>query len=222
MSRQSPNFRDAIVESVTFLDSADPPRWKGRLQLPGEHRPIDILIFNIQGEFQAVPALCPHEGYDLTHCPLLNGNILVCPAHSRRIDLKISEFRVKEHDGQFLVSLNETSLFETAENRTEIISGSEDFETVLQLREEIDKLRLATLKQEKQIRVITQSMDAMLSESEQQKLKLKEKVHQQQAFSRFVDRVMDTIDDLLIVIDTEGRILRLNTAVERELGLYRS
>ncbi|MDI1278258.1 EAL domain-containing protein [Methylobacter sp.] len=219
MSRQNPNFRDAVVESLTFLDSTAPPRWKGRVQLPGEHRPIDILIFNLQGEFQAVPALCPHEGCDLTHCPLLNENILVCPAHSRRIDLKVSELRVKELDGQFLVSLNTTSLFETAENRTEITSGSEGFETVLQLREEIDKLRLATLKQEKQIRVITQSMDAMLSESEQQKLKLKEKVHQQQALSRFVDRVMDTIDDLLVVIDTEGRILRLNTAVERELGL---
>ncbi|MDO9046447.1 MAG: PAS domain S-box protein [Methylobacter sp.] len=219
MSRQSPNFRDVIVEAVMLLDLADPPRWKGRLRLPGEHRSIDILIFNIQGEFQAVPALCPHEGCDLTHCPLLNENILVCPAHSRRIDLKISKFRVQEHDGQFLVSLNEISLFGTAENRIENISGSEDSQTVLQLREEIDKLRLANLKQEKQIRVITQSMDATLSESEQQKIKLKEKVGQQHALSRFVDRVMDTIDDLLIVIDTEGRILRLNTAVERELGL---
>ncbi|MGZ4981100.1 MAG: EAL domain-containing protein [Methylobacter sp.] len=212
MSHQGQNLHDAIVESLTFIDLADPPRWKGRLQLSGERHPIDILIFNIDGKFQVVPAHCSHEGYDLTHCSLLDGNLLVCPAHSQRIDLKISELRVKEHDGQFLVSLTET-----AEKRAEVISGNEDNETVLQLREEIDKLRLATLKQEQQIRVITQSMDAMLSESEQQKLKLKEKVLQQQAFSRFVDRVMDTIDDLLIIIDTEGRILRLNTAVEREL-----
>ncbi|HEY8158089.1 MAG TPA: EAL domain-containing protein [Methylobacter sp.] len=213
MSHQGQNLRDAIVESLTFIDLADPPRWKGRLQLAGEHHPIDILIFNIDGKFQVAPAHCSHEGYDLTHCPLLDGNLLVCPAHSQRIDLKISELRVKEHDDQFLVSLTET-----AEKRAEAISVNEDNETVLQLRQEIDKLRLATLKQEQQIRVITQSMDAMLSESEQQKLKLKEKVLQQQAFSRFVDRVMDTIDDLLIIIDTEGRILRLNTAVERELG----
>ncbi|MDP1663817.1 MAG: EAL domain-containing protein [Methylobacter sp.] len=219
MIGQSQNLRDAIVESVTFFDLATPPRWKGRLRLPGEHHAIDILIFNIQGEFQAVPALCPHEGCDLTHCPLLNENILVCPAHSRRIDLKGSEFHVKERDGQFLVSLNETNLFGAAGNRPEIISGSEGSETVLQLRDEIDKLRLANQKQEKKIRVITQSMDVMLSESEQQKIKLKEKVLQQQTFSRFVDRVMDTIDDLLIVIDTEGRILQLNTAVERELEL---
>ncbi|MBL6987884.1 MAG: EAL domain-containing protein, partial [Methylobacter sp.] len=218
MSCLSSNPPDTIVESVIFLDSAIPPRWKGRLSLPGEHRPIDILIFNIQGEFQAVEALCPHESYDLTHCPLFNGNILVCPAHRERIDLSTSKFRVRKQDGQFWVSLSESNLFEAAENRPEIISGRESSETVLQLRQEIDKLRLANLKQEKQICVITQSMDAMLCESEQQKIKLKEKVLQQQVLSRFVDRVMDTIDDLLIVIDTEGRILQLNTAVERELG----
>jgi diguanylate cyclase (GGDEF)-like protein/PAS domain S-box-containing protein len=219
MSRQSPNLRDDVVESVIFLDAAEPSRWAGRLRLPGGHRPIDILIFNIQGEFRAIPALCPHEGYDLTHCPLRNGNILVCPAHSLRIDLKTSGFRVKEDGGRFLVPLDETGLFGIAENRTGTIPGSEDSETVVQLREEIDGLRLATLKQEKQILVITQSMDAMLSESEQQKGKLKEKVRQQQALSRFVDRIMDTMDDLLFVIDTEGRILRLNTAVKRGLGL---
>jgi diguanylate cyclase (GGDEF)-like protein/PAS domain S-box-containing protein len=217
MSRQ--NLRDAIVESVIFIDLADPPRWKGRLQLSAEHRPIDILIFNIEGQFQVVPAHCSHEGYDLTHCPLLNGNVLVCPAHSHCIDLKISKYRIKERDGQFLVSLNETGQAGTAENKTETISGSQDSETVLQLREEIDKLRLANLKQERQIHVITQSMDAMLSESEQQKVKFQVKANQQQDLSRFIDRVMDTMDDLVFVIDTEGQIRRLNTAVERELGL---
>lgn len=214
MSRQSSSFRDVIVESVIFFDSVDPPRWKGRLQLPGTHRPIDILIFNIQGEFKAVPAFCPHEGYDLTYCPLSNGNSLVCPAHGRSIDLNIAEFRIKEYEGQFLASLNETCQLEVADN----ISGSGDSETMLRLQEEIDKLRLANLKQERQILVITQSMDAMLSESEQQKVRLQHKANQQQDLNRFVDRVMDTMDDLLFVIDTEGRIQRLNTGVERELG----
>lgn len=210
MSRQRPSFRDVIVESVTFLDSVEPPRWKGRLQLPDEHRPIDILIFNIQGEFKAVPALCPHESYDLTHCPLSNEISLICPAHGRCIDLKMAEFHVQEREGQFLVSLNVRA--------TENIPDTGDSETVLGLREEIDKLRLANLKQQRQILVITQSMDAMLRESEQQKAKLQDKANQQHALSRFVDRVMDTMDDLLFVIDTEGRIRRLNTRVERELG----
>ncbi len=213
MSRQTPRFRDVIVESVTLLDSADPPRWKGRLRLPGEPRPIDILIFDIQGEFKAVPALCPHEGYDLAYCPLSNGSSLVCPAHGLCIDLNMAEFHVKEQEGQFLVSLNDSPLG-TVEN----ISARQNAETELRLREEIDQLRLANLKQQRQLLVITQSMDAMLCESEQQKIKFQNKANQQHALSRFVDRVMDTMDDLLFVIDTEGRIRQLNTRVERELG----
>lgn len=214
MSRQIPAFRDVIVESVTFLDSVEPPRWKGRLQLPGEHRPIDILIFNFQDEFKAVPALCSHEGYDLTHCPLSKVSTLICPAHGRCVDLNVAEFRVQEREGQFLVSLNEIGQLEPAVH----IPESTDSETVLKLREETDKLRLANLKQERQILVITQSMDAMLCESEQQKIKLQQRANQQQELNRFVDRVMDTMEDLLFVIDTEGRIRRLNTGVERELG----
>ncbi len=215
MSSQNQNLCDAIiVESLTFIDSADPPRWKGRLRLPGEHQVIDILIFNIEGQFQLVPALCSHEGYDLTHCSLLNRNTLVCPAHSQHIDLQHSKYRVRECDGQFLVSLNETCPMGATKN----ISYWKGSETVLQLREEIDELRLANMKQERQILVITQNMDAMLSESEQQKTKLQEKVHQEQSLRRFVDRILDTMDDLLFVIDTEGRIRQLNTAVERELG----
>jgi len=215
MSLQSQNRCDAIVESVTFIDLTDPPRWKGRLQLSAERHPIDILIFNIESEFLAIPARCPHEGYDLTHCSLLNGNTLVCPAHGQCLDLKISKYRVKERDGQFLVSLNKTSQLELAEN----IFGNDDSETMRLLREEIDKLRLTSLKQEKKIHAITRSMDAMLCESEQQKIKFQTKANQQQDLSRFIDRVLDTIDDLLFVIDTEGQIRRLNIAVERELGL---
>ncbi len=214
MSRQQQNFSDVIVESATYIDFANPPRWKGRLRLPGQQRFIEILIFNIEGEFFAIPALCPHEGYNLAHCPLDKENILVCPEHGRRIDLQTSKYRVKERGGQFHVSLNEVAQLASAENN----SVGRISETELQLRDEIDKLRLANLKQERQILVITQSMDAMLRDSEQQKLKLKEKVLQEQSLSRFVDQVLDTMDDLLFVIDTEGRILRLNTAVERELG----
>ncbi|MGZ8160473.1 MAG: EAL domain-containing protein [Methylobacter sp.] len=203
MSPQSPNIRVSIVQSVTFLASANPPRWTGKLQFPGELSSIDILIFNIQGEFRAFPALCPHEGYDLTNCPLLNGNSLVCPAHSLEInELKTSGFCVTKQDGQFLVFISENSVTEDQ-----------------LLWKEIDKLRLSNRVQERQILVITQSMNTMLSESEQQKRKFKEKADQQQALSRFVNRIMDTLDDLLFFIDTEGRIRRLNTAVERELGV---
>lgn len=218
MSRQNLELRDTVIESVTCINTAEPPRWAGKLWLPDGHQAIDVLIFNLQGEFRAFPASCPHEGYNLTQCPLLNGNLLVCPAHGLRIELATSGFRVKKEGDRFLAVLDQTKLLRVDNHNIEIIPASEEVETLAQLREEIGNLRLANLKQERQILVITQSMDAMLSESEQQKRKIKEKANQQQNLSRFVDRVMDAMDDLLFVIDTAGRILRLNTQVGRELG----
>jgi diguanylate cyclase (GGDEF)-like protein/PAS domain S-box-containing protein len=217
---ETPHFHYAEVESAVFLNGVDPPRWAGRLLLPDGRRSMAILIFDLQGEFRALPALCPHEGHDLTLCPSLDGNTFICPAHGLRIDLNASGFRVVGADGnRFLVPLSEIGSPGIAAHRSEDPSGREDSGTIRRLREEVEKLRLANLKQEKQILAITRSMDSMLSESEQQKANLKETIRREQALSCFIHRVLDTMDDLLLVIDTEGRIRRLNTAVGRQLDL---
>ncbi|MEQ1528288.1 MAG: EAL domain-containing protein, partial [Methylococcales bacterium] len=213
MIKANPLFSDAVVESLTYLDAVDPPRWAGQLKLSNSCRPIDVVIFHINGQYRAIPAHCPHEGYDLRHCALQDGSLLICPAHNQHFDLNSCGFHTKAHQGQFLVSLNETDAFAREHKR-----DSDNAKTIDQLHEETEKLRLANIKQERQILVITQSMDAMLSESEQQKLKLKEKADQQQALTRFVDSIMDTLDDLLFVIDNQGFIRRINTTVQQELG----
>ncbi|MGY6274997.1 EAL domain-containing protein [Methylomonas sp. MgM2] len=217
MSYQNPRFPGIIVESVTFLESAQPPRWSGRFRSPDKSGLVDILIFNSGGEFLAIPFRCPHQGYDLTHCTLVDENTLVCPAHSHRIDLKTAGFHVEESNGQFLVFPGDINRPGTAGQRTDA-SRAPNLQTMNQLREEIDQLRLANVKQERQIQVITQTMDSMLSELEGQKRKLKEKVDQQQALTLFVDSILDTMDDLMFVIDKNGLIQRLNAPVERELG----
>ena len=170
MSHQNPNMLSAMVEALSFSGLADPPRWTGRLQLPGKPNPIDILIFNIEGEFWGVPSLCSHQGYDLKHCPLSSENNLICPAHGQRIEPKTTGFPVKEYNGQFLVFIIDMKQLGTAENKTG--ARGDYFETLNQLREEVEQLRRANLKQERQVLVITQTMDAMLSESEGQKAKL--------------------------------------------------
>ena len=216
MNDHSPNMHRTNVEQVTFLDTLDPPRWTGQLQLPGKPHPIDILIFNLDGEFWAVPSLCSHLAYNLTACVLVNGSTLICPAHGERIELKRVGFPVHESQGQFVVLFKDFTPCRTTENRS--VSASENAETVQQLQEEVKQLRLASLKQNRKISVITQSMDTMLCESEAQKNKLKEKADKHQAMARFVDSVLNTIEDLLFIIDTKGLILRINTTVEQELG----
>ena len=194
------------VEAVTFLENTASPCWKGFIRLPDQQIPIDILIFNIDNEYFAVPAHCPHQGYDLSDCPLVNGYTLICPAHHQRTNLKASDYAVQLDNGRFLITLNNSK------------SDNNDAKTINILQEELDQLRLANQKQQRQILVITKTMDAMLSESEAQKTKLKERIDQQQALSRFVDSIMNTMGDLLFVIDKNGLILRMNAAVERELG----
>jgi len=208
------------VDSVTLVETAYPPRWVGQVLFPGEHRPTSILIFGIQGEFQAVRSLCPHEGHDLTYCSLLDGNVLVCPGHNFRIELGMAGFKVKADDNRFWIPLSENGPCWIREHQDKKCPEEKDSETIRRLRGEIEELRLANLKQERRILAITQSMDAMLKESEQQRTKLKDAMDRQQALGRFIHRVLDTMDDVLIVIDAEGRIRQINQAAERQLGLF--
>lgn len=218
MSPQSATQTTVIVEVLTLIESVNPPRWKGCVRIPDNTTPLDILIFNLDGGFWALPSHCPHQGYDLSLCPLVDGNSLVCPLHGERLTKDGTGFPVYETNGQFSAFVRDVESSKKTSNRGCKDCGGHDFEPADQLQDEIDHLRLANLKQERQIRVITQTMDAMLSESEHQKAALKEQVDKQHALTRFVESVMNTMDDLLFVVDKKGLILRINAAVERELG----
>jgi diguanylate cyclase (GGDEF)-like protein/PAS domain S-box-containing protein len=220
MSPPNPKFFLTPVQSITFLPSADPPRWTGEIQLPGTQNVFPIIIFEIHGEFRAFPAFCPHQGVDLTQCPLINETMLICPGHCQQIEAlnKTHGCRIEKVDGQFLVVQVEFSALRPFEDQPGAQLYSQYELSMDLLREEIEQLRLANSKQERQILGITRSMEAMLSESEQQKLKFKDRADQEKEFGRFVNRILDTMDDLMFFFDKKGRIRRINTAVERELG----
>jgi diguanylate cyclase (GGDEF)-like protein/PAS domain S-box-containing protein len=220
MSPQNPKFFLAPVQSVTFLPSTDPPRWIGKVQIPGAQNVIAIIIFEIHGEFRAFPASCPHQGVDLTQCPLINETLLICPGHYLQIETlnKTHGYRIEKVDDQFLVVQFDSGALRPFEDQPGACLSSQ-YELSMQfLREEIEQLRLANAKQERQILVITRSMEAMLGESEQQKLKFKEKADHEKALGLFLNRILDTMDDLMFFFDKKGRIRRINTAVEHELG----
>jgi diguanylate cyclase (GGDEF)-like protein/PAS domain S-box-containing protein len=218
----SPNAKILLtpVESITFLPSADPPRWTGRFQLPGTQKAVAIIIFEIYGEFRAFPANCPHQGVDLTLCPLINETVLVCPGHSLQIEAlnKTHNYRIEKVDGQFMVVQVEFKGSRGLEAQPEAYSSGKYEQAMNLLRLEIEQLRLANKKQERQILVITRSMEAILGESEQQKLKFKESADHEKALARFINRILDTMDDLMFFFDKKGRIRRINSAVEHGLG----
>jgi diguanylate cyclase (GGDEF)-like protein/PAS domain S-box-containing protein len=220
MNSPDPKILLAPVESIDFLPSADPPRWTGRFRFPGTQDVTAIVIFEIYGEFRAFPASCPHQGVDLTLCPLINEAMLVCPGHSLQIEAlnKTHNYRIEKVDGRFVVVQVEFNGSRGLEAQPGAYLSGKYEDSMSLLREEIEQLRLANLKQERQILVITRSMEAMLGESEQQKLKFKESAVQEKNLRRFINRILDTMDGLMFFFDKKGRIRRINSAVEHELG----
>jgi diguanylate cyclase (GGDEF)-like protein/PAS domain S-box-containing protein len=204
------------ISGVTLLAIASPPRWSGRLLLPGQPRPVDILIFATADGYTALAAACPHEGHSLAYCALHEDGALVCPAHGLRIELEAKGLPVYREGEDFFVPLAMVPRLSCRTLPEPADDGAD--QAITRLNHEISQLTQANFKKERQIIAITRSMEAMLEQAESQKLRLKEASAKQQAMMRFVNRVIDGMDDLLLVIGADGRITQANAAVQDQLG----
>lgn len=89
---------------VQGLEALAPARWRGRVGFPNRIQPTAILILEFDGAWIGVRAHCPHEGQDLSDCPLDGGCNLVCPRHGRVIDLSGPDaFRLARRGEAFAV-----------------------------------------------------------------------------------------------------------------------
>lgn len=88
---------------------------------------------------------------------------------------------------------------------------------VAHLRAELDALRLANIALQEQSLVNAEQTDQMLCELEQQRDKLRQAHRQLQVSNSFISRVMDTAGDLVVVLDTEGRIRQANRCCSEAL-----
>ncbi|MGD6807227.1 MAG: Rieske (2Fe-2S) protein, partial [Candidatus Bathyarchaeia archaeon] len=48
---------------------------------------IEVLLVNVEGNFYAIDTLCTHYGGDLSEGKL-EGNILTCPVHGAKFDVR--------------------------------------------------------------------------------------------------------------------------------------
>jgi 3-phenylpropionate/trans-cinnamate dioxygenase ferredoxin subunit len=48
---------------------------------------IDVVVFNLDGEFFAVRDVCPHDGGDLAK-GALEGEVIICPRHGARFSIR--------------------------------------------------------------------------------------------------------------------------------------
>ncbi len=73
------------VHNLEWL--ADQQRWRGRVRLGNRPHPHTILIFQDGERWLGVSARCPHEGVDLSACPLDDAGRLICPAHGLQVQV---------------------------------------------------------------------------------------------------------------------------------------
>ncbi|HLF96246.1 MAG TPA: EAL domain-containing protein [Methylococcaceae bacterium] len=210
------NSRNRVpVESVALAPDAIPLRWMGQVLLPGQMRPVKILIFSMPDGYVALRAECSREGQNLAQCDLRARGALACPTHAKPIGLLESGFRACREQEAFFIPLADSGQPLPYAATTPI---AEDLAAIIaRLQHEVEQLTLANFKKERQITAISQSMDAMLRESELKKRQLEELIGRQHSLARFISRVMDSMDGLLVVVDTEGRIKQVNMALLREL-----
>lgn len=89
---------------VTGLEPVEPARWSGKVQFPNRLQPTAILVFACGSAHVGVRAHCPHEGENLTRCPLDSQRRLVCPRHGLPVRLDGPDaFRVEGAAPSFVV-----------------------------------------------------------------------------------------------------------------------
>ena len=83
---------------------------------------------------------------------------------------------------------------------------------------ELLALRLANEALQAQLIADAEQTERMLAELEQQRNLLRDGHREQQSLFRFVQRVMDSVGSLVVVLDAEGRIVRCNRAATEQLA----
>ncbi|WP_199610460.1 Rieske 2Fe-2S domain-containing protein [Flocculibacter collagenilyticus] len=91
--------------SAPKRDGADKV-WLGKAQLPGGQAPVDLMIFERDGEMRTISAYCPHQGFELCDEPLDSDGVIWCPLHALAIPVfgkRNRSYLVNEIDGKYYI-----------------------------------------------------------------------------------------------------------------------
>lgn len=186
-------------------------RYCGTVQLPDTAAAQHILILKRGNAWVAIPAVCPHEGHRLEDSPEDAAGRLICPAHGRQIDTRDEGTILPVSQVGDTFCVRQTTL----NNELRGVQASE----LARLRTEIDALRQANTTLEAQIINVTGMMDAMVDEVSAKSRQLERQSAEQTRLTTFITNVIDTMHNLLLVLDRFGKVSRTNAAVRRYLGI---
>ncbi len=185
------------------------PRWCGRIAVSGRDEEMHVLILRRGGKLIGVPAICPHDGSPPGDCHGERPDTLNCSAHVLKLQLESNAeaFDVEEHGGRFYLR--------RPPDEADRQGGGDSLE---QLRQELAALREANSVLEARVTTTSEVMHAMIAELAENTRQLEARGREQARLARFVDNVLDSMENLLVVLDAGGGISRINAAVSRYLG----
>ncbi|WP_078120475.1 ATP-binding protein [Thiosocius teredinicola] len=203
----TPATRLIPVQQVRAVEGRD-DRWCGHVTLPGDSASRHVLIVHHKDELIAVPANCPHEGVSLANSEMDETGKLVCPAHGQLVpmDENNENYRVNEIAGEFFIIPPGS-----------FVEGRSDDELV-RLRQEVISLRQANTALQSQVLNVSDQVEHVLDELSQKSNALQRQSDEQRRLSAFVNRVVDTMDGLLVVLDARGMVMQVNAAGCKALG----
>jgi diguanylate cyclase (GGDEF)-like protein/PAS domain S-box-containing protein len=189
-------------------------RWRGRVRFPDSAEPSAVLIFRHGEGYLALPAACPHEGQDLSECPLDDQHRLTCTRHGLRLNLAGRDgFRVERRGEAFAVPWPLQTGIDGSPRPAAVVDPE-----LARLREELEAVSLAKGALEEALLAGTEETDRMLREVEAQRNDLRFAHETQRSLSTFIQRVMDTVGGLLVVLGPDGRVRLTNHRCGTELG----
>lgn len=194
-------YRLVPIDSVAQISDA-PKRWCGQAVLPGSQALHSITIDSFGDQWLAHQPTCQFDGWRAYSCPTREGKGMCESQCSARAGAP--SFPVVRIGDEFFLAANDL----------EANAGA----AASVLKDELDALREANRALEEQVLTVSRTMDQIIDELSDQSLKLKEKARDQAHLSEYIRRVVDTMDNMLIVLDRFGRISRVNKSACRHFG----
>ncbi|QID17465.1 PAS domain-containing protein [Nitrogeniibacter mangrovi] len=186
------------IDSVRPVEGFD-GRWCGHVTLPGETSLQTVLIDRREGEYVALRPSCAFNGWRTVACRQNASDERICGAqYPETLPPALPVARIGQ---DFFLAID------TAQD--------DAFSERQRLADELTALREANRALEEQVSTVSRAMDEIISELSDRSRQLQARGREQERLGLFVQRVMDTMDSPLIVLDRFGRIAQLNPAACR-------
>lgn len=199
-------------------------RWSGRVRLPRALRPRAVVVFLIDDKLIGIPSSCPHEQANMAEGRFVEKYVLECPLHQNTYDLRgsaLKPFRVEAEGERLFLLWDQAAATPVAPAFGDADEAQADDTKIAMLERELEHLKEAADARERKVVETLTQMDAMIREVEGQRSELAASHRELASLHAFTARVTDTMSEVLVVVDTAGKITEANRQAEVVLGAGR-